>query len=67
MQRELQQPDLSVDQLIEVHTRYLANITHKGLLGSARNGKEDSLIYQLHEILKLILSFTETMVSKNPA
>ncbi|KAK9331180.1 Spc98 family-domain-containing protein [Lipomyces starkeyi] len=61
LQDELNKPDLTLDHLIEVHTKYLGNITHKGLLGSARAGKEDSLIHQLHEILKIMLSFTDAI------
>ncbi|KAJ8097114.1 Spc98 family-domain-containing protein [Lipomyces tetrasporus] len=61
LQKELNKTDLTLDHLIEVHTRYLGNITHKGLLGSARAGKEDSLIHQLHEILKTMLSFTDAI------
>ncbi|KAK9366818.1 Spc98 family-domain-containing protein [Lipomyces kononenkoae] len=61
LQIELNKPDLTLDQLIEVHTNYLANITHKGLLGSARAGRQGSLIHQLHEILKVMLSFTDAI------
>ncbi|KAK9457372.1 Spc98 family-domain-containing protein [Dipodascopsis uninucleata] len=63
LQNEMSKPDLTLDKLIEVHSRYLGSITHKGLLGSGRHGNEDSLIHQLHEILKIMLSFANTMDS----
>jgi gamma-tubulin complex component 3 len=55
-------PDCTLDTLIEEHAKYLNNITHKGLLGSGRSGKEGSLLGQLHEILKIIMSYKEGMV-----
>ncbi|KAK9448318.1 Spc98 family-domain-containing protein [Limtongia smithiae] len=61
LQEELDKSDLTLDKLIAVHNKYLADITHKGLLGSGRAGKEDSLIHQLHEILKLMLAFADSM------
>ncbi|KAK9464443.1 Spc98 family-domain-containing protein [Lipomyces arxii] len=61
LQEKLAKTDLTLDRLIEIHSTYLARITHKGLLGSSRTGREDSLIHQLHEILKLVLSFTGVM------
>ena len=56
-------PDCTLDTLIEEHAKYLNNITHKGLLGSGSKRKEGSLISQLHEMLKVIMSFKEGMVS----
>jgi gamma-tubulin complex component 3 len=56
-------PDCTLDTLIEEHAKYLNNITHKGLLGSGRSGKEGSLLGQLHEILKVTMSFKEGMVT----
>jgi Gamma tubulin complex component C-terminal len=55
-------PDCTLDTLIEEHAKYLNSITHKGLLGSGRSGKEGSLLGQLHELLKIIMSFKEGMV-----
>jgi Gamma tubulin complex component C-terminal len=59
-------PDCTLDTLIDEHGKYLNNITHKGLLGSGRSGKEGSLLGQLHEILKIIMSFKEGMVPPSP-
>ncbi|ANB13644.1 Spc98p [Sugiyamaella lignohabitans] len=42
---------LTVDETIESHRKYLKQITHKGLLGGG------SLIGELHEIIKDVLSF----------
>ncbi|KAG4301324.1 hypothetical protein PCK1_002250 [Pneumocystis canis] len=53
--------DCTLDTLIEAHAKYTMNITHKGLLGSGKIRKEDSLLSQLHEILKVILFFKETL------
>ncbi|KTW25846.1 hypothetical protein T552_03119 [Pneumocystis carinii B80] len=53
--------DCTLDTLIEAHAQYTMNITHKGLLGSGKIGKEGSLLSQLHEILKIILFFKETL------
>ena len=53
----------TLDTLIEEHAKYLNNITHKGLLGSGRSGHEGSLMSQVHEILKVIMSFKEGMVT----
>ncbi|KAG5519070.1 hypothetical protein PMAC_002156 [Pneumocystis sp. 'macacae'] len=44
--------DCTLDTLIEAHAQYTTNITHKGLLGSGRIRKDNSLLSQLHEILK---------------
>jgi len=55
--------DCTLDTLIEEHAKYLNSITHKGLLGSGRTGREGSLLGQLHEILKVIMLFKEGMVS----
>jgi gamma-tubulin complex component 3 len=55
-------PDCTLDTLIEEHAKYLNNITHKGLLGSGRSNKEGSLLGQLHELLKVIMSYKEGMV-----
>ncbi|KAK9462825.1 Spc98 family-domain-containing protein [Lipomyces oligophaga] len=46
--------DITLDQLIAVHSKYLSNITHKGLLSS-------SLIHLLHDLLKIMLSFSDSI------
>jgi gamma-tubulin complex component 3 len=57
-------PDCTLDTLIEEHGKYLNNITHKGLLGSTKGGREGSLMGQLHELLKVIMSYKEGMVRR---
>ncbi|KAK9477333.1 Spc98 family-domain-containing protein [Lipomyces japonicus] len=84
LQAELGKPELTLDQLIKLHARFLANITHKGLLSSksskssaaaaaAKHRHEDDnithdddkdddlMVHQLHEILKIMISFAEAM------
>ena len=56
----------TLDDLIEAHTRYLKNITHKGLLGSSRQNsttghREDVFTVQLHELLKIMLSYKDAV------
>ena len=59
------QPDCTLDDLIEAHTKYLQSITHKGLLGSAKPSitgtREDSFTSQLHYILKVILAYRDAV------
>ncbi|KAG4303798.1 hypothetical protein PORY_002796 [Pneumocystis oryctolagi] len=57
----ISKPNCTLDTLIEAHAKYTTNITHKGLLGSGKTRKEDSLLSQLHEILKVILFFKEAL------
>ncbi|KAL9130134.1 MAG: hypothetical protein Q9217_001608 [Psora testacea] len=58
-------PDCTLDDLISAHTEYLKAITHKGLLGSVRatnsSHREDAFTVQLHEILKIMLSYKESV------
>lgn len=58
-------PECTLDDLIAAHSRYLRSITHKGLLGSFRTNnaghKEDIFTVQLHEILKLMLSYKDAV------
>lgn len=65
LQIDITKPDCTLDDLIEAHTTYLNAITHKGLLGSPRNtitgNREDSFTNQLHQILKLMLSYKEVV------
>ncbi|KAK7202614.1 gamma tubulin complex protein 3 [Myxozyma melibiosi] len=61
LQTELKREDLTLDQLIEVHKKYLENITRKALLASSRQGKEDVYRGLLHEILKTMLAFSDAM------
>jgi gamma-tubulin complex component 3 len=46
---------LTVDEIIKAHRTYLSQITHKGLLGGG------SLIGELHQILKGILAFRDSI------
>lgn len=60
-------PDATLDDLIEAHTNYLNNITKKGLIGQQRHPitgqQEDSLVVQVHHILKCMLSYREVIDS----
>ena len=57
--------DCTLDDLISSHNKYLRSITHKGLLGSFRTAssghKEDVFTVQLHEMLKLMLSYKDAV------
>ena len=61
----ISKPDCTLDDLISAHTSYLKAITHKGLLGSVRTissgQREDVFTAQLHEILKIMLSYKEAV------
>lgn len=47
---------LTVDEIIDAHTKFLATIAHKGLLGG-----EKGLMGDLHEVLKKALLFTQSV------
>ena len=51
----LNKAEATLDDLIEAHAKYLKNITRKGLLGS----QTTDFPGQLHEILKLMLSYRD--------
>ena len=62
----IHQPDCTLDDLIEAHTKYLKAITHKGLLGPSRQNsttghREDVFTVQLHELLKIMLAYKEAV------
>ena len=63
----LHKPEATLDDLIEAHTTYLNNITKKGLIGQQRHPvtgqQEDSLIVQVHHILKCMLAYREVIDS----
>ncbi|KAJ9611674.1 Microtubule-nucleating Tub4p (gamma-tubulin) complex component [Cladophialophora chaetospira] len=63
----LQKPEATLDDLIEAHTTYLNNITKKGLIGQQRHPvtgqQEDSLLVQVHHILKCMLAYREVIDS----
>ncbi|KAJ5561429.1 hypothetical protein N7535_004104 [Penicillium sp. DV-2018c] len=69
----IRKPDCTLDDLIEAHTKYLNSITHKGLLGSASSSRhgsststsakqpEESFLSQLHQILKFMLAYKDSV------
>ncbi|CAM1501082.1 Fc.00g102440.m01.CDS01 [Cosmosporella sp. VM-42] len=67
LQKRIQKEDCTLDDLIKAHTRYLNDITHKGLLGAKRrsnNMDEDertSYMTQLGEILRFMLSYRDSV------
>jgi gamma-tubulin complex component 3 len=64
LQADISKSDCTLDDLIEAHAKYLRSITHKGLLGAPKSStghKEDSFLAQLHEILKIMLAYTEAV------
>ena len=67
LEEALQKPEATLDDLIEAHTTYLNNITKKGLIGQQRHPltgqQEDSLIVQVHHILKVMLAYREVIDS----
>lgn len=67
LQEALHKPEATLDDLIEAHTNYLNNITKKGLIGQQRHPvtglQEDSLVVQVHHILKCMLAYREVIDS----
>lgn len=67
LQEALHKPEATLDDLIEAHTTYLNNITKKGLIGQQRHPvtgqQEDSLVAQVHHILKCMLGYREVIDS----
>jgi gamma-tubulin complex component 3 len=65
LQLSLSKSGCTLDDLIEAHTTYLNSITHKGLLGFARasaSGRtDDTFLAQLHQILKIMLSYKDAV------
>ncbi|KAK8109832.1 hypothetical protein PG999_007969 [Apiospora kogelbergensis] len=67
LQAKLRQEDITLDDMIEAHTKYLNSITHKGLLGARRRRfagsesqeDENSYMIQLGELLRTMLSYCE--------
>ncbi|KAH7149569.1 Spc98 family-domain-containing protein [Dactylonectria estremocensis] len=60
LQKRIQKEDCTLDDLIKAHTRYLNDITHKGLLG-AKQDDRTSYMVQLGEILRLMLKYRESV------
>jgi gamma-tubulin complex component 3 len=65
LQVAIHKPNITLDDLISAHDKYLRAITHKGLLGSGRasttGSREDSFLSQLAKILKIMLAYKETL------
>lgn len=62
LQAAITKSECTLDDLVEAHTKYLKAITHKGLLGKPTTGhREDSFTSQLHEILKIMLSYKDVV------
>lgn len=71
LQTAIKKPNVTLDDLIEAHSTYLQQITHKGLLGgtsvrsgmkrSASQSNEESFLSQLHEILKIMLQYKDAV------
>lgn len=71
LQESINKPNVTLDDLIDAHNKYLQQITHKGLLGGAsiRAGKkrsasdtgDESFLSQLHEILKIMLQYKDAV------
>ncbi|KAL8728846.1 MAG: hypothetical protein Q9181_005200 [Wetmoreana brouardii] len=62
LQNSISKNDATLDDLIEAHTTYLMNITHKGLLGPPKSGKkEDAFSVQLHHLLKGMLAYRDAV------
>lgn len=67
LEEAIKKPEATLDDLIEAHTTYLNNITKKGLIGQQRHPvtglQEDSLVVQVHHILKCMLNYREVIDS----
>ncbi|KAI4943373.1 hypothetical protein J4E91_009572 [Alternaria rosae] len=57
LQRALNKPESTLDDMIEAHAIYLNNITRKGLLGSS----SIDFTGQLHELLKTMLAYKDAV------
>lgn len=57
LQKSLNKPESTLDDMIEAHARYLNNITRKGLLGS----QSIDFTGQLHELLKNMLAYKDAV------
>lgn len=67
LQKRIQKEDCTLDDLIKAHTKYLNDITHKGLLGAKRRthgaDEDDRTTYmtQLGEIIRFMLSYRDSV------
>ncbi|KAH0292936.1 hypothetical protein M436DRAFT_69483 [Aureobasidium namibiae CBS 147.97] len=67
LQKALRTPDATLDDLISAHGAYLRSITRKGLLApsgsQASSSTAPDFTAQLHELLKLMLSYKDAVDS----
>lgn len=65
LQKEVRKEGVTLDNLIEAHTKYLKTITHRALLGGTKHSvtgnREDSFPTQLHKLLKTMLAYKEAV------
>ncbi|WYZ41603.1 hypothetical protein EsH8_V_000498 [Colletotrichum jinshuiense] len=71
LQKRIHREGCTLDDLIKAHTRYLNDITHKGLLGARRSvrhadiatGEDDRTSYlsQLGDLLRTMLSYRDSV------
>ncbi|KAF6833905.1 Spindle pole body component alp6 [Colletotrichum musicola] len=71
LQKRIHREGCTLDDLIKAHTRYLNDITHKGLLGAKRSvrqvdtatGEDDRTSYlsQLGDLLRAMLSYRDSV------
>ncbi|KAF1358431.1 spindle pole body component alp6 [Lizonia empirigonia] len=59
LQKALNKPESTLDDMIDAHAKYLNNITRKGLLGSS----SIDFTGQLHELLKTMLAYKDVVDS----
>jgi len=65
LQTAIHKEGCTLDDLIKAHTKYLNSITHKGLLGAKKKHHgdidENTFMVQLGEILRLMLSYRDSV------
>lgn len=62
LQTAIHKEGCTLDDLIGAHTKYLNNITHKGLLGAKKGGADDnSYMAQLSDLLRTMLSYRDAV------
>lgn len=65
LQKGIRKDGVTLDDLIEAHTKYLKTITHRALLGGTKHSvtgnREDSFPTQLHKLLKTMLAYKEAV------
>ncbi len=57
-------PHLTLDDIIRAHTKYLLNITNKGLLGATKKvegREENAFMKQLNDLLYIMLSYRDAV------